>query len=106
MQPGVVSVGADTGFSQELDVLHKLVAQDPPELSAPTGGTRWRWSQVEHQVEHQCNQVEHQPDVAGTAVGQELRGKEDGAGQVAAPHKVAHRVCSQHHQCASPTPLL
>ena len=40
MQPGVVSVsasGADTGFSQELDVLHKLVAQDPPELSAPTG---------------------------------------------------------------------
>ena len=96
MQPGVVSVGADTGFSQELDVLHKLVAQDPPELSAPTGGSRWtRWSQVEHQ-----------PDVAGTAVGQELRGKEDGAGQVAAPHKVAHRVCSQHHQCASPTPLL
>ena len=102
MQPGVVSVsasGADTGFSQELDVLHKLVAQDPPEFSAPTGGTRWRWST-------RWSQVEHQPDVAGTAVGQELRGKEDGAGQVAAPHKVAHRVCSQHHQCASPTPLL
>ena len=30
-----------------LNVLHKLVAQDPPELSAPTGATRWtpaRWS--------------------------------------------------------------
>ena len=63
--------GADTVPSQKLcwkDDVHELVAPDPPEHL------------------ERCNQVEDQPGGAGTVAGQELRGKEDGAGQVAAAH--------------------